>query len=85
MHFRYLKSTIGNISLIQKFRKRAEDKEKTPEETIFNFWMDFFMDATKADPGDLIRFPVSLLTIKSDHSWDEVFEKFGGSVTNGLR
>ena len=57
--FRYLKSTIGNITLIQRFRKRHEDKEETPEEAIFNFWMDFFMDATKADPSDQIRFPVS--------------------------
>jgi len=56
---RYLKSTIGNISLIGRFRKRNEDAEIAPEEQIFGFWMDYFVEATKSEVGDSIRFPVS--------------------------
>ncbi|KAG0725360.1 Mitogen-activated protein kinase kinase kinase 15 [Chionoecetes opilio] len=55
----YLKSTIGNIMLINRFRKRPEDCEATPEEKIFNFWIEYFVEATKTELGDMIRFPVS--------------------------
>lgn len=55
---RYLKSTIGNIMLINRFRKRSEDNEPTPEENIFNFWIDYFVEGTKTELGDVIRFPV---------------------------
>lgn len=60
-HFfnRYLKSTIGNISLIDRFRKKNEEAEVSPEEQIFSFWTDYFAEATKAEVGDSIRFPVS--------------------------
>ena len=56
---RYLKSTIGNIELISKFRKRAENAELHPEEQIFNFWVEYFDDACKEETKDFIRFPVS--------------------------
>lgn len=56
---RYLKSTIGNISLIDRFRKKNEEAEISPEEQIFTFWMDYFVEATKSEVGDNIRFPVS--------------------------
>ena len=56
---RYLKSTIGNIELISKFRKRAENAEVHPEEQIFNFWVEYFDDACKEETKDFIRFPVS--------------------------
>ena len=55
---RYLKSTIGNIELISKFRKRAENAELHPEEQIFNFWVEYFDDACKEETKDFIRFPV---------------------------
>lgn len=55
----YLKSTIGNISLIDRFRKKNEEAEIAPEEQIFSFWMDYFVEATKPEVGDSIRFPVS--------------------------
>lgn len=55
----YLKSTIGNISLIDRFRKKNEEAEVSPEEQIFSFWTDYFAEATKAEVGDSIRFPVS--------------------------
>lgn len=58
-YFRYLKSTIGNISLIDRFRKKNEEAEIAPEEQIFSFWMDYFVEATKPEVGDSIRFPVS--------------------------
>ncbi|KAH0948346.1 hypothetical protein HN011_009232 [Eciton burchellii] len=57
----YLKSTIGNISLIDRFRKRNEDAEIAPEEQIFGFWMDYFVEATKSEVGDSIRFPILVL------------------------
>ncbi|XP_076042610.1 apoptotic signal-regulating kinase 1 isoform X3 [Oratosquilla oratoria] len=57
----YLKSTIGNIMLINRFRKKPEDTEPGPEERIFNFWMDFFVEATQTEPVDMIRFPILIL------------------------
>lgn len=55
---RYLNSTIGNIKLISKFRKKSEEIEPTAEEQIFNFWTDYFVEATKTQIDDSIRFPV---------------------------
>ncbi len=57
----YLKSTIGNITLIQKFRKHDSEAEQ-PEEKIFYFWLEYFNDAcdTEGELGDSIRYPVSL-------------------------
>jgi len=55
----YLKSTIGNISLIKQFRK--QDAQELPEETLFNFWMDYFVEATKSEIKDTIRIPVCKL------------------------
>ncbi|XP_076165507.1 apoptotic signal-regulating kinase 1 isoform X4 [Ptiloglossa arizonensis] len=57
----YLKSTIGNISLINRFRKKNEEAEVSPEEQIFSFWMDYFVEATKSEVGDSIRFPLLVL------------------------
>ncbi|XP_076651533.1 apoptotic signal-regulating kinase 1 isoform X3 [Halictus rubicundus] len=57
----YLKSTIGNISLIDRFRKKNEEAEVSPEEQIFSFWMDYFVEATKSEVGDSIRFPLLVL------------------------
>ena len=60
----YLKSTIGNITLINKFRKK-NDGELSPELQIFSFWMDFFVEATKDTIDDNIRFPVRDINLKS--------------------
>lgn len=49
----------GNISLIDRFRKKNEDCEASPEEQIFQYWMEYFVEATKSEVGDIIRFPVS--------------------------
>ncbi|XP_044744016.1 mitogen-activated protein kinase kinase kinase 15 isoform X2 [Chrysoperla carnea] len=57
----YLKSTIGNITLIDRFRKKPEGVEPSPEEQIFQFWLDFFVEAIKTEPGDIIRFPILVL------------------------
>lgn len=57
--FRYLKSTVGNIELIDKFRKKSEENEYTLEKDIFKFWMEYFVEATKTEIDDSIRFPVS--------------------------
>lgn len=52
----YLKSTIGNISLIKQFKRTKERLQ--PEEEIFNFWLEYFDNATKDQPGDEIKFPI---------------------------
>ncbi|CAK1600801.1 unnamed protein product [Parnassius mnemosyne] len=55
----YLKSTIGNIELIDRFRKKNE--ETSPEQQVFSFWMEFFVEATKSTCENIIRFPVLIL------------------------
>ena len=52
----YLKSTIDNISLIKRFKQPKERVQ--PEEEIFNFWLEYFNNATKTDVGDEIKFPI---------------------------
>ncbi|RZB39511.1 mitogen-activated protein kinase kinase kinase 15 [Asbolus verrucosus] len=56
----YLKSTVGNIQLIDRFRKRR-DEEGPPEEKIFHFWMEFFLEATRPPAEDSFRFPALIL------------------------
>ncbi|XP_064617996.1 mitogen-activated protein kinase kinase kinase 15-like isoform X2 [Liolophura sinensis] len=57
----YLKSTIGNITLINGFRVQEEDGGVMgKEKQLFLFWMDFFVEATKTDMSD-VRFPVLVL------------------------
>ena len=53
----YLKSTIGNISLIKRFRVGSEENQE-PEEQIFNFWLEYFDYATKETFEDSIRLPI---------------------------
>ncbi|XP_054721753.1 mitogen-activated protein kinase kinase kinase 15-like isoform X2 [Uloborus diversus] len=57
----YLKSTIGNIELINRFRKKPEHLELGAEEQIFNFWLEFFVAASTEDHSDAIRFPILIL------------------------
>lgn len=59
----YLKSTIGNITLIDRFRKKSEDaNEASPEQQIFQFWMEFFIEATTAEGNSSnVRFPILIL------------------------
>ncbi|KAH9628726.1 hypothetical protein HF086_003680 [Spodoptera exigua] len=54
----YLKSTIGNIELIDRFRK---SEEISPEQQVFSFWMEYFVEATKSECENIIRFPVLIL------------------------
>lgn len=46
--------------MCDRFRKKSEESEPSPEEQVFQFWMDYFVEATKQEVGDIIRFPVSL-------------------------
>jgi mitogen-activated protein kinase kinase kinase 5 len=58
----YLKSTIGNIRLINQFRKKSEDVS-SPEEGLFHFWMEYFIDANEAeaDSRESIKYPILVL------------------------
>jgi len=58
----HLKSTIGNITLINRFRHKT-DAETTPsaEEQVFNFWLEYFVEATKPETEETIRFPILIL------------------------
>ncbi|KAF5298256.1 hypothetical protein FQR65_LT09767 [Abscondita terminalis] len=57
----YLKSTIGNIELIDKFRRRNDEERSPEEQVIFHFWMEFFLEATRIPAEDSIRFPALVL------------------------
>ncbi|XP_037942653.1 mitogen-activated protein kinase kinase kinase 15, partial [Teleopsis dalmanni] len=57
----YLKSTIGNISLIQRSRKKSDDLQNRVEGHVFQFWMDFFLEATTPEKISNIRFPILIL------------------------
>lgn len=64
----HLKSTIGNITLINRFRHKAEETglsaveaTPSPEEQVFNFWLEYFVEATKSDAVETIRFPILIL------------------------
>lgn len=57
----YLKSTIGNITLIDRFRKKSEASVTTPEHKTFQFWMEFFLEATREGEVDNIRFPILIM------------------------
>lgn len=48
-----------NIFFNLRFRKKNENDGTSPEESIFQFWMDFFVEAVKPTIKDTIRFPVS--------------------------
>ncbi|XP_078619877.1 mitogen-activated protein kinase kinase kinase 15-like isoform X4 [Branchiostoma floridae x Branchiostoma japonicum] len=54
----YLKSTLANIKLQDRFRK---DKKMSRERTLFEFWVEVFVEATKEEESNDVRFPVLLL------------------------
>lgn len=54
----YIKSTIGNIALIHRFRKKTEDHTCDIKEQIFQFWIDFFLEATSSETQNNVRFPI---------------------------
>ena len=51
-----LETTLGNIQLIQHSTKPRERPD--PEEEIFNFWLEYFDNATRDQTGDEIKFPI---------------------------
>ena len=59
----YLKSTIKNISLIQtsKYGRGQEAIGQEPEEKLFEFWQDFFVNATEEANDNTIRFPILIM------------------------
>ncbi|BFZ09195.1 hypothetical protein BsWGS_12234 [Bradybaena similaris] len=58
----YLKSTVGNIALISRFKKGKNKEPNSRESQLFSFWMDFFTEISKTETeltGS--QFPVLLL------------------------
>ncbi|ESN90605.1 hypothetical protein HELRODRAFT_189913 [Helobdella robusta] len=53
----YLKSTLGNIDLINAYKKKDSNKEESIEEKLYDFWTEYFTEATKADTS-YTSFPV---------------------------
>ena len=53
---RYLKSTSGNIQLIKSLRGRhtptSNSTDKSSEEKMFGFWMEFFLEAQQDSVTD---------------------------------
>ncbi|RDD42291.1 Mitogen-activated protein kinase kinase kinase 15 [Trichoplax sp. H2] len=62
----FLKSTLGNISLIKSFRKDPEDIMETRDYKVYSFWLDFFTEATQAECSD-VRFPVLLMELTNEY------------------
>ncbi|XP_028967642.1 mitogen-activated protein kinase kinase kinase 15 [Galendromus occidentalis] len=53
-----LASTLLNIQLIARKRRKGDTTEIKPEEHIMGFWIDYFSMATQKDLEDHILFPV---------------------------
>lgn len=74
----YLKSTIGNIKLIDRFRKKKDDDDISAEEQVFYFWMEFFTEAINHtqdnSPG---RFPVLIFEPSKEYMPSYVWINFG--------
>lgn len=59
-----LESTLLNIQLIARKRRKGDTSEIKPEEHIMGFWIDYFSMATEKKLDDHILFPVSLCDIR---------------------
>ncbi|XP_012940311.1 mitogen-activated protein kinase kinase kinase 5 [Aplysia californica] len=58
----YLKSTVGNITLISRFRKSSVKVLSSKDSQLFTFWMDFFIEVSKPlSELTSSQFPVLLL------------------------
>ncbi|XP_066150491.1 mitogen-activated protein kinase kinase kinase 15 isoform X2 [Euwallacea fornicatus] len=74
----YLKSTIGNIQLIDRFRKKKEE-DISGEEQVFYFWMEFFTEAIKKvdEVSSDGRFPVLIFEPSKEYMPSSVWINFG--------
>ncbi|KAL8591802.1 hypothetical protein ACOMHN_047062 [Nucella lapillus] len=58
----YLKSTVGNIALIDRFHKKRNPATNSKDLQSFNFWIEFFMEAScPAEQTKSSRYPVLIL------------------------
>ena len=58
---RYLKTTVNNIQLINKFQSTSEVNHASAsrEKLLYGFWMEFFIEGTKQESTGS-QFPVCL-------------------------
>lgn len=64
-HFRYLRSVVQNLQLIQHFKK--QNTEHSPQRERLNFWMDIIVEATQGTTNGL-RFPVLHMIVSSKNT-----------------
>ncbi|BFZ25344.1 hypothetical protein BsWGS_28381 [Bradybaena similaris] len=58
----YLKSTVGNIALISRFRKSKNKDMSSKDSQLFSFWIDFFIEVSKPlSELTSSQFPILLL------------------------
>jgi mitogen-activated protein kinase kinase kinase 5 len=57
----YLKSTIGNLTLIDRYRKKHNDVCSNQDQQIFQFWIEFFIEAASVKSISPIRFPILIV------------------------
>ena len=65
----YMKSTIGNIHLINRFRRKPEDLIPSPEEQVFKFWCELFIDSLKEDKEAKKQIKLPCLILESNKSY----------------
>lgn len=63
--FRYLRSVVQNLQLIQRFKKQIV--EHSPLRERLNFWMDIIVEATQGTTNRL-RFPVTQTSQNAENS-----------------
>lgn len=65
----YLKSTMMNIQLINQCRPEHELVERK----VFDFWIEFFLEAVKTERGTDIRFPILVFEPQSNKSNHHIY------------
>ncbi|KAL1506471.1 hypothetical protein ABEB36_005833 [Hypothenemus hampei] len=75
----YLKSTTGNIQLIDRFRKKKDEDKISAEEQIFYFWMEVFTEAIKPvkEVSSEGRFPVLIFEPSKEYMPSYMWINFG--------
>lgn len=66
----YLNTTMMNIQLIMRCRP---EQELVAERKVFDFWIEFFLEAIKTERGTDIRFPILVFEPQSNKSNHHIY------------